>query len=75
MSLDDNKQKVVKETVFTSFVGLDSIVRSTLKPSDYKNVLHIGYDRHYGDVFKCWDNNINEFTLFFGTAGDEFKKQ
>lgn len=74
MSLD-GKTKEVKETVFTSFIGVDfNAVQTILKPSEFKNVLHIGFDNHYGDVFKCWCEDINAFLIFFGTAGDEFKK-
>ena len=74
MSLD-GETKVVNETVFASYVGNNlEKVKTTLKPINYRNVLHIGYDKFYGDVFKCWDDDINYFTIFFGTAGDEFKK-
>jgi methylglyoxal synthase len=31
-------------------------------------------DKYYGDVFKTWDYDENSFYIFFGTAGDEFKK-
>lgn len=74
MSLID-ETKVVKETVFTSFVDFDLKNRGTIgKPCDYRNVLHIGFDKEYRDVFKCWNDNEKEFTIYFGTKGDEFNK-
>ena len=66
-----NKDK--KETVFTYFLNADKkIQKAEFVPSNFENVLHIGYDPDYGDVFKCWDNYEENFTLYFGTKGDEF---
>lgn len=44
---------------------------ANLQPSDFINVEFIGHDEQYGDVFKAWDNNPQQFTLCFGTKGDE----
>lgn len=74
MSLDNNK-KVVKETVFTSFIN--SYLKNQEagnEPSAFKNVLHIGFDEVYKDVFKVWNDSENDFTIYFGTKGDEFNK-
>lgn len=36
-------------------------------------VMHIGYDRFYGDVFLCHPNDdVNNFIILFGKRGDEF---
>jgi len=43
-----------------------------LQPNNYHNVAFIGHDSEYGDVFKAWDEDLEDFTLFFGTKGDEF---
>ena len=74
-SLDDNKEG--KKTVFTKAVMKNLTINGTIsQPDDFDNILHIGFDKYYGDVFKCWCNkdNVNEFIIYFGTAGDEFKK-
>jgi hypothetical protein len=73
MTLDGQKSEK-KETVFTHCVNssLKIVEVSRLKPTKFSNVLHIGCDHIYGDVFKAWENDKNVFTIFFGTAGDEF---
>lgn len=43
-------------------------------PEHYKNIVHIGKDIMYGDVFKAYDEDESNFTLFFGKKGSEFKK-
>lgn len=51
------------------------IVETDLKPISYDNILFIGNNPFYGDVFKAYDYGINDecgFTIFFGTKGDEF---
>lgn len=74
MSLDD-KVKESKKTIFTKTVqSTDVIIVDCYTPEGYKNVLHIGYDKCYGDVFKCWNDNINYFNLHFGIKGEEFNK-
>ena len=75
MSLD-NKQTVKKQTTFTHYINEDKEIQKTTlcKPSDWNNILHIGTDKYYGDVFKAWDNGKeNDFTIFFGEKGDEFE--
>jgi hypothetical protein len=72
MTLDGQKSEK-KETVFTHYVnGNMDIIEATLNPKNYENVLHIGYDNFYKDVFKVWNNKENEFKIYFGKKGDEF---
>ena len=72
MTLDGQKLEK-KETIFTHCVnGNMDISKATLKPKNYENVLHIGYDNNYKDVFKAWNDKEHEFTIYFGAKGDEF---
>ena len=74
MTLNSEKQEP-KKTVFEKQVDWCLTIDTTLcRPDEFKNVLHIGKDNNYGDVFKAWNDNENDFYIFFGTAGDEFKK-
>ena len=70
--------KIFKETIFTHYIisGLTVCEGPTCTVNNFENVLHIGYDKRYGDVFKCWDNDDipNNFTIYFGTKGDEFNQ-
>lgn len=61
-----------KETVFSGIVSTRPPEATLTKPTDFLNVLHIGYNKTYGDVFKCWDDDKKDFTLYFGEKGDEF---
>ena len=50
-----------------------SIQATLFTPSDFDNVLWIGHNHWYGDVFKVWsDVDPIKFNIFFGTKGDEF---
>ena len=72
MTLNGQKSEK-KETVFTHCVnGNLKIVKSSYEPKNYDNVLYIGYDTVYKDVFKAWNDDENSFTIFFGKAGGEF---
>lgn len=77
LTLDNlTKSKPVIETKFTHCIGSDKdiIENDNERPSKWDNILHIGTDKYYGDVFKCWDNgNENNFTIYFGVKGDEFE--
>ena len=73
MSLNIDKQET-KKTIFKKCVSSTLEIFSTVyKPCDFENVLFIGNDKYYGDVFKAW-NDERDFYILFGTAGDEFKK-
>ena len=70
-----NKQETSKgkETVFTKCVMSDDVTKATAQPSEFDNVLFLGNDYSYGDVFKAWNNGEeNDYCLYFGTKGDEF---
>ena len=73
ISLENKKES--KKTVFKKYITSNSSVEKAIsEPSCYDNVLHIGYDKDYGDVFKAWnDNSPNDFVIYFGAKGDEFE--
>jgi hypothetical protein len=68
------ERKEVKKTVFNKIVNSKLEIEEAIStPEQYNNVLYLGKDKDYGDVFKAWDNNTDEnFTIFFGVKGDEF---
>lgn len=68
------KKTKKRETVFKKLITSDLEILSTnYKPTDFDNVLHIGNDECYGDVFKAWNKSReNDFIIYFGKAGDEF---
>lgn len=71
--VNKNGSRIVNKTIFTNIVDVDRRVRETnMKPEAYKVVELIGIDGSYGAVFKAYDNDSDDFTLFFGTVGDEF---
>ena len=75
MSLD-KPQPVKKQTKFTHYLNGIRIVTENHSdnPLKWDNVLHIGTGKHYGDVFKAWDDDDeNYFTIYFGEKGDEFE--
>ena len=67
------EEKEVKKTVFKKFLTSYFIVRKpSIKPKSWGNVKLIGRDNMYGDVFIAWEDDPNDFGIYFGTAGDEF---
>lgn len=66
-------KKTVKKTVFKTLLD-DSfkIVNASVQPENYSNVLFLGHDESYGDLFKAWDDDKNYFAIYFGEKGDEF---
>lgn len=70
----DKTVKSEKKTVFKFIVdaNLEVLELTNIEPEDYENVLFLGYDTDYGDVFKCW-NNPSVFAIIFGEKGDEFE--
>ncbi len=65
-----------KGTIFYNSVNSQlEITTAVLSPEEYENVIHIGEDINYGDVFIAYDDDPNDFTVFFGEAGDEFKEK
>ena len=65
--------KEQQKTVFKSFVATTRIEVAIQQPVNYKNIIHIGKDVAYGDVFIAYDDNPTNFRIYFGKAGDEFK--
>ena len=64
--------KPITPTRFEFLLAWDlSKLEAIEKPSDFINVEFIGHDRQYGDVFKAWNDDPQQFTLYFGTKGDE----
>lgn len=75
MSLDEPK-KEVKETTFNKYIDHNfEISPSNSKPTNYLNVLYLGHNLIYGDVFKAWDKDPECFMILFGEKGDEFNNQ
>ena len=62
-----------KKTEFTKFITIKGVIASSFSPTNFINVIHIGSDCDYGDVFVAYDNDPKNFRLFFGVAGDEFE--
>lgn len=74
-TLSSETKKLVK-TVFTSYITFEkkiSVTDDRQTPDSYDNVLYLGHDGIYGDVFKAWYDDDDNFFIFFGIAGDEFK--
>lgn len=75
MTLDVNvPKKVLRKTEFKEVVNVkgDPCKNIITDPEEWDNVLFLGNDPGYGDVFKAWDNGGNHFILYFGEKGDEF---
>ena len=76
--IDKTKESLVKneikETKFLKMLEFDFSVASADHNDliEYYIIEFIGHDIDYGDVFKAYDSDPNEFTLFFGVKGDEF---
>ena len=76
--IDKTKESLVKneikETKFLKILEFDLSIASAdhNDPKEYDTIEFIGHDIDYGDVFKAYDSDANEFTLFFGVKGDEF---
>ncbi len=68
-------EKESKITVFSQSLSDNFTVAPAVnQPYEYENVMFIRHDEDYGDVFIAWDDNPNDFMIFFGTAGDEFNQ-
>jgi len=71
------KKEVKKKTVFRKALSFDLTVKDNVQfePENYENVIWLGYDRNYGDIFKVFnDDYVDSFTIYFGEAGDEFNQ-
>lgn len=72
--IDKSKQvKEVKKTVFTRCLTYKGHVKTDEihQPEDWKNVEYLGNASSYGDVFKVWDDDPEQVTIYFGIKGDE----
>ena len=73
MTLNEGKTKVEKTTSFDKQIWNGGVESAEYTPDKFDNVLFLGNDFDYGDVFKAWDNESpNSFWIFFGEKGDEF---
>lgn len=71
----DEPKKISRKTVFTHRVGKSEIVKLEYDSDiEFDNMMWLGFDHVYGDVFKVWKNDSSDFTIYFGTKGDEFNK-
>ena len=71
LSLDTTK--VGTKTIFTHVLTIQKeLNEAQCTPEIYDNVLWLGFDNSYGDVFKAWDNNDTNFYIYFGKKGTEF---
>ena len=71
----DKMVKTEQKTVFKKIVTYDFKIKEIewTTPQDYDNVLYLGHDGDYGDVFKCWSEDENDFAIIFGEKGNEFE--
>ena len=71
--VNKSNNKIANKTIFTHAIDVDrEVVETGLEPKNYEVVELIGIDSSYGAVFKAYDHDSDDFTLFFGTIGDEF---
>lgn len=64
-----------KQTVFKYEISGNEpeVNHCSYNPGNFENVVYLFYDFTYDlDVFMCWNDNINEAWIFYGTKGDEF---
>ena len=70
----DKIAKTGNKTVFKKIVAGNLEINEVecTTPDDYRNILYLGHDNYYGDVFKCW-NHESDFAIIFGEKGNEFE--
>ena len=70
----NSEKQMGKKTVFTCCVeeGFTVVECRNEEPDEWDNVLYLGNDGDYGDVFKAWNSNSSHFMIYFGEKGDEF---
>lgn len=74
INIDSERKKSKRKTRFTHVVNRGAVREvSDVNPYEWDNVVFLGHDTSYGDVFKSY-NNTDEptFALYFGVKGDEF---
>ena len=72
MKLNEDNNPVINKTVFSRQLWGGRLEDADHQPEHYDNVLFLGTDGDYGDVFKAWDDEDVSFWLYFGEKGDEF---
>lgn len=73
-----DKNEEIIPTIFTKAIikgheGELIIVNTNAKVTSFKNILSLPKDRIYGDVFIAWNDNPHDYTIFFGTKGNDFE--
>jgi len=66
--------KINEETVFEKRLNPDGILEEAdSEPNEWLNVMWLGfYSDTLTDMFKCWDDDPNDFYIYFGKKGNEF---
>ena len=73
LTINGHEPKGERETQFRKAIELDRIETAGADPENWDNVMWLGYNSVYGDVFKAWDNGSeDDFCIYFGIKGDEF---
>ena len=74
MTLDKKEKPEAKKTVFEKCVDTKlNVSDERTFASEFDNVVFLGNDVHYGDVFKAWNNGQeHDFIIYFGVKGSEF---
>ena len=70
---NESKKTIFKYTVECNSPGSEPrIETTTMKPKEFKEVIYLGRDDAYGDVFLARPESPSVFWIFFGVKGDEF---
>ena len=70
---DDLLKRGGEKTKFIKLIDWNGTTATPMSdPSDYDFVELVGSDSYYGDVFKAWKKDSNNFLLYFGKKGGEF---
>ena len=71
--VNKSNSRIANKTIFTHIISsVESIKPTSQSPKQNKFVKLLGITSHYGAVFKAYDTDEHDFTLFFGMVGDEF---
>jgi len=74
-TLDKTEKLKAVKTVFRLMVSSDlEIIDAPLQPNKMDEVLFLGNDEDYGDVFLAYADaeDKSEFAIYFGEKGTEF---
>jgi len=72
-SICSNESEKKVKTVFERIVYKDATTDrfNELAPKDFTDVMFLGHDTSYGDVFKIWNKDPENFIIVFGKKGNE----